>query len=41
LRFIGELTEGGGLRIFPIASSSDDEQRILNALRFIREDSER
>lgn len=37
LRAMIEIIDGE-LRIFPIADSDDDEKRILEALRFVRED---
>ena len=37
LRAIVEII-GGELTVYPIAESDLDEQRILDALRFVRED---
>ena len=37
LRAIVEII-GGELKVYPIAESDLDEQRILDALRFMRED---
>ena len=37
LRAIVELI-GGELKVYPIAKSDLDEQRIIDALRFVRED---
>jgi hypothetical protein len=39
LRALVELADGE-LRIFPICDNDVDEQRILDALRFVREDVE-
>lgn len=33
-------TGGGQLRIYPIVDNDADERRVLDALRFIREDCE-
>jgi len=40
LRALIEI-DGGELRIYPIADNDTDENRILDALRFVREDFER
>jgi hypothetical protein len=37
LRAIVEI-QGGELKVYPIAESDLDEQRIIDALRFVRED---
>jgi hypothetical protein len=37
LRAIVEIV-GGQLKIFPIANTDGEEQQILDALRFVRED---
>jgi hypothetical protein len=37
LRAIVEIS-GGELKVYPIAESDLDEQRIIDALRFVRED---
>ena len=37
LRAIVEII-GGELKVYPIAESDLDEQRIIDALRFVRED---
>jgi len=40
LRAVVEI-DGGELRVYPIADSDADEQRILDALRFVRDEAGR